>query len=201
MEGFEQIIALDQRATVALNSLHCSASDAIALAFSGKAIWIPLYLFIFYLLCRRLGWKRALISIAAIGLTVLACDQGANLVKDAVARLRPCFTPWCLENGLNVLEQGNSSNPYGFFSAHAANAFGVAISSALLLRTERRRTDTLYTVLILLWAALVGLSRVLVGKHFLGDVLVGAVVGLAFGAAFALLARWLFSRLPFKKDN
>lgn len=195
MEGFAQIVSFDQKATLWLNSLNCPATDWLWQTVSGKAIWIPLYLFILYLLCRRLGWKKGLLSLAAIGLTVLACDQFANLIKDAVARPRPCFTPWCMEHGLHVLEQGNPAHPYGFYSAHAANAFGVAVCSALLLRSKKRHTDTLYTVLILLWALLVSLSRVFVGKHFLGDVLAGALLGLLFGTAFALLLRYFFGTL------
>ena len=45
-----------------------------------------------------------------------------------------------------------------------------------------------------IWASLVAISRVYVGKHFLGDVLVGVLVGLAIGYLMGYLARWVIRR-------
>ncbi len=42
-------------------------------------------------------------------------------------------------------------------------------------------------------------SRIFVGRHYLGDVLVGAAIGAAAGLAFGLLARAVMKRLPSKK--
>ena len=44
-------------------------------------------------------------------------------------------------------------------------------------------------------AALVGISRIFVGKHYLGDVLVGTIVGLAFGLAMGWLANKAAERI------
>jgi undecaprenyl-diphosphatase len=41
-----------------------------------------------------------------------------------------------------------------------------------------------------IWAVLVAISRIFVGKHYLGDVMVGALVGGLAGYAFARIACW-----------
>jgi membrane-associated phospholipid phosphatase len=46
----------------------------------------------------------------------------------------------------------------------------------------------------LLWAALVSASRIFVGKHFLGDVLVGTAVGITVGYFTGMLARYVIQR-------
>ena len=45
-----------------------------------------------------------------------------------------------------------------------------------------------------IWALLVGISRVFVGKHFFGDVCVGFFVGIVFGVLFGFLATKLINR-------
>ena len=44
------------------------------------------------------------------------------------------------------------------------------------------------------WAAMVSISRIFVGKHYLGDVIVGIIVGYLAGMAFGKLARWVMKK-------
>ena len=44
------------------------------------------------------------------------------------------------------------------------------------------------------WAAMVGISRIFVGRHYLGDVMVGFIVGAAAGIIFGRLARWVMNK-------
>ena len=181
---------LDQDLTLALNSLHSPFTDAVWVLFSDRKIWYLLYLVLAVLLFVRLGWKKALVVLVSVILTVVACDQFANLVKNSVARLRPCWDSYMVEGGLHRLEGKGSY--YGFFSAHAANAFGVAVS--ILMGLRKTRGYNLMAWLLLSWAALVSISRVFVGKHFLGDVLVGAIVGMSLGWIIGRAARWVIDK-------
>ncbi|MGM9753580.1 MAG: phosphatase PAP2 family protein [Candidatus Cryptobacteroides sp.] len=175
---------LDQNISLAINSLNCPVSDQIWIWFSNKLIWIPLYLLIIVLLIHKLGWKKGLICVLAIALCILCVDQVCNLVKNSVQRLRPCNNHDMVERGLHMLAGASKSHPYGFFSAHAANAMAFAVCSAKFLKRGGP--------VLCLWAVLVGLSRVFVGKHFLGDVLVGFAAGLVFALIFSALTQLLF---------
>jgi len=102
------------------------------------------------------------------------------------------FENYMLENSLHVLEAGGK---YTFFSAHSANAFGLATSTYWGLRMDNRRKYNLYAIFMFTWATLVAVSRIFVGKHYLGDVLVGICVGIVAGMMFARMARKLCIRI------
>ena len=185
---WQQVHHLDQQVTLVINSWHSAFTDPIWQFFSDKIVWIPMYVAIVALLIWTLGWKRGLLVVAAAGLTFGFCDQFSNVVKHAVERIRPLKDEYMLASGLHVLEKGGG---YSFFSAHAANAFGLACSTFFGLRrsmTEHPCWLKTYGWWIFIWAALVATSRIFVGKHYLGDVLVGAIVGCLAGTLFGYLA-------------
>ena len=189
---WQTIHETDQLLTLKINSWHTPFTDIIWEFFSDIPVWIPMYLLIIIFVIWRLGWKRGLVVIAAALLTFGFCDQFSNIIKAATERLRPCNDPFMIENGLHILDKGGK---YGFFSAHAANAFGLATSTFIGLRIDNRIRYRGYGAWMFTWAALVGISRIFVGKHYLGDVLVGTLVGIAAGMAFSLTARWIIRKL------
>ena len=181
----------DQLATLEINSWHSGITDPIWEFFSNIPIWIPMYMLIVALVIWRLGWKKGLIVIAAAALTFGFCDQFSNFLKALTERLRPCNDPYMISNGLHILEKGGK---YGFFSAHAANAFGLATSTFIGLRADTRLRFKGYAAWMYAWAFLVSASRIFVGKHFLGDVMVGICVGLLAGWIFGSLSRLVIRR-------
>lgn len=193
---WKEIHHIDQLLTLKINSWSCNMTDPIWQFFSKIPVWIPMYVLIVALLIWRLGWKKGLIITLAAAATFGFCDQFSNLIKDLVARVRPLNDEFMLANGLNVLEKGSRS--FSFFSAHAANAFGLATSTCIGLRLDRQwfpKTGRpvlwgqVYTAWIYFWAFMVALSRVFVGKHYLGDVLAGSIIGALIGLSLANLAR------------
>lgn len=190
---WKEIHQFDQGVSLEINSWDSPFTDAIWQIFSNVPAWIPMYLLIVALLIWKLGWKNGLIVVLAAALTFGFCDQLSNLVKDAVGRVRPLNDAFMLGNGLNVLEKGSTS--FSFFSAHAANAFGLATCtyialSRLLAEPAAAKPKWLkaYGIWMFIWAVLVAVSRVFVGKHYLGDVLFGAMIGAAGGYLFARIA-------------
>jgi len=183
----------DQDITLWINSLHCPFSDGIWATFSDRGIWFLLYAIILLVIIKRLGWKKGLVLTLGVVLTVVCCDQFANLIKNSVARLRPCWDNYMIERGLHRLERQGSF--YGFFSAHAANAFGVACCVAVGLKADFQKRSSVFTWVLFIWALLVSLSRIFAGKHYFGDVLVGICVGLLFGYLIGKLALWIINKL------
>ena len=117
-------------------------------------------------------------------------DQTANLVKNSVCRLRPCYTSLMLDGGLHWSE--GRGGFFGFYSGHAANSFAFATVVAMaLLLVKKNGFDRGLIAGVYTWAGLVAISRIMAGKHYLGDVLVGALAGSLMAIAVALLARLL----------
>lgn len=185
---WQEVHQLDQQLTLTINSWHSAFTDPIWAFFSNKVVWIPMYAAIVALLIWKLGWKKGLMVVAAAVLTFGFCDQFSNLIKHAVGRIRPLHDEFMKAGGLHVLERGGG---YSFFSAHAANAFGLACSTFTGLKKcldLKPKWLKAYGIWMFFWAAMVSISRIFVGKHYLGDVIVGSIVGAAAGIAFGYLA-------------
>src|SRR5574344_72127 len=184
---------IDQTATLAINSIHSPPTDSVWQVFSNRQIWFVLYGVVLVFFFIRLGWKKAIIVVLSCILTVVVCDQFANFTKEFFARLRPCWDSYMVRHGLHMVE--GKGNLYGFYSAHAANAFGFAVCSLHGFKNDSSHDYKLYNILIYVWGLLVGISRIFVGKHFLGDVLVGFFIGWLFAWIISRLARMLIQRL------
>lgn len=189
---WEHIHKFDQNLTLEINSWDSPVTDPVWQFFSDIPVWIPMYVLIVACLIWRLGWKKGLIMTLAAVATFGFCDQFSNLIKDLVCRIRPLNDAYMLENGLNVLE--GASRSFSFFSAHSANAFGLATSTLIGFRLDKRLKYKGYATWMFFWASMVALSRVFVGKHYMGDILAGALIGAAAGFAFASIARIIITR-------
>ena len=188
---------LDKSWTLAINSFHTPFTDSLWTFFSGKLEWVPLYLIVIALIIYRLGWKKGLLMILTTVLCILCVDQFANLVKYSAQRLRPGVDPEMIERGLHIVIPSKAGS-YGFFSAHAGNAMAFAVCSYKALKMGKeayakpwKGLTAAYGWFIVIWALLVGASRIFVAKHFLGDVLVGFAVGLVFAEILCRLASLL----------
>lgn len=201
---WQNVHQLDQQITLTINSWNSAFTDPIWTFLSLKLVWAPLYAAIIALMIWKLGWKKGLIVVGGALLTIGFCDQFANLIKHATARIRPVNDEWMVAHGLNILEWGGG---FSFFSAHAANSFGIAGSSWFGLKNcligsqntcrcklSNENLCKYYAWIMFTWAALVGISRIFVGKHYLGDVIVGTIVGILGGIFFG----WLASRIANK---
>lgn len=196
---WNNIHEIDQLLTLEINSWNSFITDPVWQFFSAKLVWAPMYAAIIALLIWKLGWKRGLVAVGAALLTFVFCDQFANVVKAAVGRIRPLHDTFMVDHGLHILERGGGLS---FFSAHAANAFGLATCtyfglSRLLAENSEGKPKWLkaYGTWMFIWAALVAVSRVFVGKHYLGDVMVGAAVGTLVGYLMAVAASKICKKL------
>jgi undecaprenyl-diphosphatase len=166
---------LDKALFLAINGLNSPFFDNFMMMFTDRFIWVPMYLTVLVLLFRSCRWQTALIYtltlIAAIVLTDQTC---ATLIRPMVERMRPSN----IENEISPLVyivDGYRGGSYGFPSCHSANSFALAVFIAMFVK---RRGFSLF---IVGWALLNSYSRLYLGVHYPGDLLVGAIIGSAFG--------------------
>lgn len=173
--AYSMLETLDRELFLALNGWGTEGWDAFFLAVTDKLHWIPLYLILLYHSLLFLGWRRTLLILLSVAALVALTDQTANLFKNGFGRLRPCH-----EEDLEALVRQVKSSCgglYGYFSAHAANSMAVAVFFAGMFR-ERARA---YAWPLLIWALLVGYSRIYIGVHYPGDVVSGFAIGALYG--------------------
>ena len=164
---------LDQQLFLFLNSLNSPFWDKVMFVISGKVIWAPLYLGILIYIGIKYKKKFFLILPFIILAVALADQVSVQLFKNLFQRLRPCHEP-SLE-GMVHLVNGECGGLYGFVSSHASNSFNVALISLMLIKKRW------YTVSIVLWAAIIGYSRIYLGVHYPGDVVCGSLLGALIG--------------------
>lgn len=178
---------LDNQLLLLLNGSHAPWADSLMMAITGRWTWVPFYAALVGLLFWRLGWKRALVALAGVALTITLADQiCASLIRPEVARLRPCSPDNPLSAAVMTVN-GYAPGSFSFPSCHAANTFALAMFLTLTLR--RRWLGWLMFV----WAAVVSLSRLYLGVHYPSDLLAGAAIGmlLAWGVwALCNLIPW-----------
>lgn len=162
---FEQLAHIDSQALVALNHLFPATTDTFWLATSKWLSWLPLYAILLHRLWSFESDRSTfVIRLALIVVGVLLWDQGANFAKWFFERPRPCHT----DLDLRVLAH---CSPHGFFSAHAANTFGLAI-------LVRRWVHRSWFPILLIAAFLQSFSRIHLGVHYPSDIVVGALYGI-----------------------
>jgi undecaprenyl-diphosphatase len=163
---------IDQQLFLFINSSNSPFFDQVMHAISGKLIWVPLYLAI--LIYLGVKYKRKfLVVLVFIILAATLADQSSVLVKNIVQRLRPCHEPSLM--GIVHLVKGECGGVYGFVSSHATNSFDVALLSLMFIRKRW------YTISIILWASIIGYSRIYLGVHYPGDVICGSLMGAFIG--------------------
>lgn len=167
-------------------------ADTVMWWISNRWIWIPMYVALLIWLIRRLGWKRAAIAVGCIALALTCADQVcANVIRPLVERMRPTHPDNPLSQ-LVVTVNDYRGGGYGFPSCHAANTFMLA---TFVLSVTRRRMIVIW---MFVWALLNCLSRIYLGVHYPGDLLLGAVVGAFFGWIWALIGSKIAVKLGFE---
>lgn len=170
----ETLESVDKQLFLFLNGLNSEWMDPIMFLVSNKLFWLPVYLFIFYLVHRKYGWKGLGYFAMGIALVILLCDQlSSTVIKPLVARYRPC-------NNVDIMDLVHKVNDrcgrgFSFVSGHATNYFGVSIFASRVLKDRR------VLIPLMLWAALIAYSRVYLGVHYPGDIIAGGLLGLVLG--------------------
>ncbi|QBN18789.1 phosphatase PAP2 family protein [Flavobacterium nackdongense] len=168
----EKIISLDQEAFIFLNGLGSETYDGFWLIITKQTSWIPFFLFLFYIIFRKLGIKQALFLLLFVTLLVILTDQTANVFKNGFQRLRPCNNPE-INSFIRIVQSRTS---YSFFSGHAANSMGVATFLYLIFKKDFNSFWLLF-----LWPLMFAYSRIYLGLHYPLDIISGYLCGAILG--------------------
>lgn len=180
---------IDTQVFLALNGLHAPYFDVFMKLFTGKWIWVPMYAAVLFAVVRNYRWRQTLAVLVCVALAITIADQVcATLIRPEVCRLRPSNPENPLSEMVHIVG-GYRGGSYGFPSCHAANSFALASFLTLLFANRK------LSLFIFAWAVLNSYSRVYLGVHYPGDLLVGAIIGTAEGLAMAFAAGYVADRV------
>lgn len=171
----EELIQFDKHLLLMVNGSDSVFLDYVVMTLTNAKTWIPLYLALFYVVIKtNVSAKNILFVLAAAGLCVLfAGGFDDMIVKPLVARWRPTHDPQIgmLVDTVDNYRGGN----YGFFSAHACNTFSIALFLSLLMRRRLLVITLICFSLVNCW------TRLYLGVHYPGDIMVGLLWGTVVG--------------------
>ena len=180
------LISGKAEAFIILNPYHRPFLDSFfqGLTFLGDGLF-SLVVFVILLLLRR--YSPALQVIIAFAASALVAQGLKSFFS--MPRPKEFFGPGKYPYFIDgVTHVGFSSFPSG----HATSVFALATMLAMLGKNKK------WNILYLPGALLVGYSRIYLGQHFLGDILMGSLIGVIL----AILVHWLFiRRKPGKKQE
>ena len=188
----EKLNELDKKIFLLLNGFHTDGLDPIMLMITKTQFWTPLYLLLIYLIFKKYTTEAWLI-LGGAALTILLSDQiTSSLMKPFFERLRPSQEPSL--SGLVHLVDGYKGGLYGFASSHAANTMGTALFVWLIFKDIYK-----WIWVIFIWAVLMTYTRIYLGVHYPGDIIVGSIVGLASGYTGYRFYLWLSEKVNKRK--
>jgi undecaprenyl-diphosphatase len=177
---------IDQTVFLFLNGFHCPFFDLVMYWGTQSLVWLPLYLFLLFLVIRLYKWQTFWILMFA-ALMIIVSDQLSNIFKDWVARPRPTYEP-----GLPIIHTVNGylGGQFGFYSAHASTNLAIAVFLICIFQKRFRY----FSPFIIAWAFFMAYTRIYLGVHYPGDIIGGWIAGGLIGWGFGILTMWYISR-------
>lgn len=161
---------MDTQIFFLVNGHHTAFLDQLMYLVSQKAVWVPLYVSLLYVVWRNYSWRGVLTVLLMVGAGMLITDwANAHLLRPWIGRLRPS-NPDSPISGMVHIVNGRRGGGCGFPSAHSANIW---LLTLLMIHWFR---DRLLSNAMVLVALIVCYSRVYLGYHYPGDILGGFVL-------------------------
>lgn len=183
--------SFDREVLLAVNGSDSLYLDRVAHVLTTAFTWVPLYISLFYIVLKNNDTvRKVLFILACVGLCVLlAGTVDDTIVKPMVGRWRPTHDP-VIGTMVDVVD-GYRGGRYGFFSAHASNTFSIAVFFCWLVRCR------ILSIALVLWSFTNCWTRMYLGVHFPGDIL----VGLTWGGIVGTSVYYLHYRVSHRMSN
>ena len=169
------MLEIDRQLLLLLNGSDSVFFDKLMMALTSGFTWIPLYLALLYVVVKNNETTAQILLIigCAVLCIVLADGVADFLAKPDFKRWRPSNDPM-IKYAVKVVDNVRGGD-YGFFSAHAANTFSLAVFFSLLIK------DRLLTLTLIFWSLLNCYTRMYLGLHYPLDILAGLLWGMVAG--------------------
>ncbi|HLW29491.1 MAG TPA: phosphatase PAP2 family protein [Brumimicrobium sp.] len=185
MEALQNI---DVQLFLYLNNLGTEGWDSFWMIITDKYLAFPLYALLALLVLWKTGFKSAVVSGFVI-LGTVAVAYGISLaMKYGFARPRPCNVfEIGTEMRFPLASKGKECGDFGFVSSHATVGMAMITLIALILKPYFKHIIWP----LLAWVALFSYSRIYVGKHYPGDLIIGLLIGLLVGLIAFKVRGWV----------
>lgn len=176
----DKLTEFDQELFRFLNKFHAAWLDPVMVFLTSTWAWLPLYGYLLFLIFKRFKVHTWVILLGITLTLVFANEITSSLMKPYFERLRPSWSP-ALESVIHLVN-GYKGGRFGFASSHAANTFGAATFMVLLFKSK----SLPWKASLFLWPVIASYTRIYLGVHYPGDILVGGAVGALCGIFFFL---------------
>ena len=183
---WDWLLLLDDRLFIRINQEWAMPFlDPIMVFLSSSLTFVPFYIWAIYRLIRRYGktaYRPIALAILAFG---LADSISSRVFKPTFKRDRPAFEQHLTPR----LPEGKPGGRYGFVSSQSANAFALypLLMGMVYYQKELRFSQNKHLKIAVFGTLFVSFciaySRVYLGRHYVGDVAVGGLLGGLIGYA------------------
>lgn len=171
----DELLTYDQELLIYINNLGEIHFDSFWIFVTNFIYWVPLLLFVFYKIYKKLPKHQAQ-YIISYGLFILFFSLVlVEIIKTGVERIRPCNDPM-VAPFINIIIKPEN---YSFFSGHATVSFALTTYLYLTLRKVFS-----WIVFLYIWPLFFMYSRLYFGVHYPSDILIGMLVGISIGIVF-----------------
>jgi undecaprenyl-diphosphatase len=168
---------LDHQLTLAINGSNSLFWDNVMYTVTNTFSWSVVIVTLLVIIFKNNTLKEVIMIYVTMALLIFVADRiCSGLVKPMVARWRPAQDPQ-LMYFVDVVRNYRGGR-FGFFSGHACNTMCMAVFLSWLLRSPK------ITITLLFWSLTTTFTRLYLGVHYLGDVIVGFLVGAVLGCLF-----------------
>lgn len=167
----QTLINWDIHASLFINGMHCAFLDNFMMMFSGRFVWIPMYVSLLIVMIRNFPIRVNLICLLVSVILITVIDQTSSaILRPLLCRPRPANADSPIVALVHVVDNYRGGH-YGFPSSHAANCWGAAFFVFYVFRRHVLSRTFAAWALVMCW------SRVYLGVHYVGDIIFGTFIG------------------------